>query len=87
MNTRGIQDVSDMLTLDGDSSDEDSLSSREYRLFSIQPLAKDSSNWVRCTVREEPLGTNEILERIRHLDSDKSSVIDKKLLLRSDQQA
>lgn len=87
MNTRGIQDVSDMLTLDEDSSDEDSLSSREYRLFSIQPLAKDSSNWVRCTVREEPLGTNEILERIRHLDSDKSSVIDKKLLLRSDQQA
>lgn len=89
MNARGIQDVSDMLTLDedSDSSDEDSLSSREYRLFSIQPLAKDASNWVRCTVREEPLGTNEILQRIRDLDSDKTSVIDKKLLLRSDQQA
>ncbi|KAG6355148.1 hypothetical protein INS49_004229 [Diaporthe citri] len=87
LNTRGIQDVSDMLTLDEDSSDEDSLSSREYRLFSIQPLAKDSSNWVRCSVREEPLGTNEILERIRQLDSDKTSVIDKKLSLRADQQA
>ncbi|KAK7699487.1 hypothetical protein SLS64_011625 [Diaporthe eres] len=82
-----LQDVSDMLTLDEDSADEDSLSSREYRLFSIQPLAKDTSNWVRCTVREEPLGTNEILQRIRQLDLDKTSMIDKKLLLRSDQQA
>ncbi|KAK7728716.1 hypothetical protein SLS63_006577 [Diaporthe eres] len=87
LNARGIQDVSDMLTLDEDSADEDSLSSREYRLFSIQPLAKDTSNWVRCTVREEPLGTNEILQRIRQLDLDKTSMIDKKLLLRSDQQA
>jgi hypothetical protein len=57
------------------------------KVISLEDMQDNSSkSWLQCTIRKEPLGSAEIIERVEDLDNDKLPIIQKKLALQPDQQ-